>query len=63
MVETNLFAKKVSSRDAAREPAGMQSRRVLVNRFVSGTASDQQTVYLVAQRLLKALRPPTRTIE
>ena len=36
-----MFSKTVSSRDAAPEPAGMHSRRVLVNMCVSCTASDR----------------------
>ena len=46
MPETNRLTKTVSSRDAAPEPAGMHSRRVSVNLFVSGTVSDpRRSIY------------------
>ena len=43
-----MFTKAVSSRDVAREPAGMPLRRVLVNMSISCTVSDRrQNIYVV----------------
>jgi hypothetical protein len=41
-----MFTETVSSRDAATEPAGMHSRRILVNMSFSCTASDRPLVVL-----------------
>ena len=43
-----MFSKTVSSRDAAPEPTGMYSRRVLGNMSVSCTVSEpRRNIYLV----------------